>query len=110
SNSPASVGHIDLSPATSPIRFEACDPTATATIGTLWLSQPINLGSVTANGASVHMNINRVGQDVTRTFSLSTPEHIAGIVNGITVTGGSSLDCVNLNLYDSTGTLLASGG
>src|SRR5438309_4170796 len=54
------------------------------------------------------MNVTRVVVDATRTFTLTSPQHMAAIVNGVTTTGSSN-GCVALSLFDSSGNQLANG-
>ena len=80
------------------VRLEA-DTVATGS-GTLWVSAPVTVGTVTVNGPSAAMNITRVGQGVQRTFHGTSGQLISGTIgNPVTSDGG----CGTL-------TLLAPGG
>jgi hypothetical protein len=86
------------------VRFEL-DPSATGS-GTLWVSAPIIVGTVTVNGPSAAMNVTRVGQGVIRTFSAASGQIITAAIYNVNTTDHN---CENLALIDASGTTLASG-
>ena len=99
------VGPINLTVAgTYQVRFEA-DPAATST-GTLWVSLPISVGTVTVNGASTSMNVIRVGQGVFRTFTGQSGHSVTVSITDVNTSDGG---CESLTVLDPSGSTVASG-
>jgi hypothetical protein len=76
--------------------------TATGT-ATLWVSAPKVLGPVTVNGASVPMNVRRVGQEVERTFAGKAGERVTAAVTKLVTSDGSG--CATVTLLGPAGTV-----
>jgi hypothetical protein len=64
------------------------------------------LGAATVNGPAEQMNVSTPGQTATRTFSISSAEHITGVVNAVHVNPTNNV-CVTLSLLDAAGNVLA---
>ena len=93
------IGPFDLTaPGTYTARLEF-DPTATGQ-GTLWVSAPITVGTVSINGPAKPMNVTRVGQGVQRTFHGRRGEHVNVVLsNPVTSDDG----CQTLTLTGPNG-------
>jgi len=88
------IGPFDLTvPGTYTARLEF-DPTATGH-GTLWVSAPITVGTVTINGPAKPMNVTRVGQGVQRTFHGRHGQQVNVVVSN-PVTSDSGCQTVTL--------------
>ena len=85
---PVAIGPFDLTaPGTYTARLEF-DPTATGH-GTLWVSAPVNVGTVSVNGSAKPMTVTRVGQGVERTFHGTHGEHVNVVIsNPVTSNSG----------------------
>jgi hypothetical protein len=103
-SNPVSIGPIDLTiRGTYQVRLEVAT-TATGS-GTLWVSAPVTIGSVTVNGPSASMNVTRVGQGVIRTFDGAAGQRIAVVVNAVATSNGG---CKTLTLFDPNNVSLGS--
>jgi len=74
------IGPVELPVSgTYTVRLEF-DPTATGH-GTLWVSAPVTVGTVSVNGPARPMNVTRVGQGVQRTFHGTHGQHVNVVIS-----------------------------
>jgi hypothetical protein len=94
------LGYLNLpSTGTYQVVLQFDDPSATGQ-GTLWVSAgAVSAGSLSVNGSSTSMGVSRVGLGVFETFSGTAGQHIAIVLNGISISGG----CETLTLLDPSG-------
>jgi hypothetical protein len=97
------VGPIDLTaPGIYTVRLEL-DTTATGH-ATLWVSEPVTLGTVGIDKAAQPMNVIRVGQGVQRTFKGSVGQRVSVVVTNVIT---SDQGCETLTLSGPGGTNLS---
>ena len=87
------------------IMLTTVSPTATGG-GTLWLSAPVTIGTITVNGPQQPLKVTRYGQAVARTFSGTAGESVSEVLSQINTTDG----CAGLSLIEPSGATLDSAG